>query len=312
MDPWAGVAKEKKNKNISTEDVYSYFRQQRQIAKENETRIVVQRKITYAVKERNYETYNYIHEDVGFNSEDDEEQSDTLSSILVRAMRRKEKRREIEEIRKIKQFEEEKKKIEEEKKQCLEAKRKHGDKLRELREAHQLRVLKEQEWRSREVRIARQNKLVEEFLKKKLLQRYFKQFRSLLVIKRENFIKARNHYRLKIVRKAFAKIVVNRDQELIRRDEMATNFYHICIIKKCFTIWKQMFTQDIRVFSVTPKAMEERRKQLEIAAVHYNALTLRRCVWVWKWWAVDEHLHRRTQIQHAKDHHRRFKIFKAL
>ncbi|XP_064087388.1 serine/threonine-protein kinase 10-like [Macrobrachium nipponense] len=303
MDPWSLVVRESERHTVQVEGVVAYLNQQivereREKAKSTE----VTKKKIYVVKERNYETFNYIENKASSNKDvekhENEAIDDTLSSILVRAMHRKAKRREIEEIRKMKAYELEKRKIEEEKRQCLEAKRKQSNKLREMKEAHQLRVMKEDQWRAREARIAKQNRMADEFRKQKLLRSYFQVFKKLLITKHENRIKARNHYRYKLVQRAFAKFILNKEQEQRWRVERATNFHNICILEKFFSRWKQL--------------AEMRHHQLHTAIQHHSNILLRRYLWIWKWWATDSLLHRRTQIQYAKEHYRRHLLQKGI
>ncbi|XP_068217960.1 coiled-coil domain-containing protein 191-like [Palaemon carinicauda] len=303
MDPWSLVVRESERHTVQVEGVVAYLNKQViQNDRERTKSTEVTKQTVYVIKERNYETYNYIENKASSSKDvkkdDIEDIDDTLSSILVRAMHRKAKRREIEEIRKMKAYELEKRKIEEEKKQCLEAKRKQCNKLREMKEAHQLRVMKEEQWRAREVRIAKQNRMADEFRKKKLLRLYFQVFKKLIIIKHENRIKAKNHYRLKLVQRVFARLILNKEQEQRWKVERATNFHNICILEKFFSRWKQL--------------VEVRHDQLQTATRHHSNILLRRYLWIWKWWATDSLLHRRTQIQYAREHYRRQLLQKGM
>lgn len=188
---------------------------------------------TYALKEKDFVTYNYTE---GRGCEDD----NTLSNILVRAMQRKTKRREIDEAMKIKRLQEIKLKAEEEKRRCQEAKFRQENKLREMKEMHQLRILKEEQWRAREARQARNNKLADTFNKARLLRNSFKAFTKLVEMSKVNKIKAKLHYRQKVLQRAFANLLIHSSKEIQWRDQVATHFYEARLLQKYFAKWKQV------------------------------------------------------------------------
>ncbi|XP_071516034.1 uncharacterized protein [Panulirus ornatus] len=253
------------------------------------------KKREYVVKERNYVTYNYVEAE---ESDAGEIGDNPLSSILVRAMQRKVRRQEIEEAMKIKRLEESKRKVEEEKRQCEEARRRQRDKLREMRENHRLRLVKEEQWRAREARRARHNKLADDFRKQKLLRHYFGAFKRLVKISRENKIRARKHYRQKILQRAFLNLRIHRDNRQRWRDQVAIRFHNECLLRKAFTHLK--------------KAVAAREEQVARAVEHHRQLLLHRHVWLWRWAALDLLLERRAGIQRAKEHYHRKVLRHAL
>lgn len=201
-------------------------------------------KKTYALKDKDFVTYNYAE---GRKDEED----NTLSNILVRAMQRKTRRREIDDAMKMKRLQETKMKAEEEKRRCQEAKFRQEARLREMRETHQLRLLKEEQWRTREARQAKNNKLADEFRKTWLLRRYFGAFRRLVEMSRANRIKARDHYRQKIMHKAFATLRLHSCTEIQWRDQIAGQFYEAYLRQKFFARWKEVsgwFTHVLSLF----------------------------------------------------------------
>ncbi|KAK3865547.1 hypothetical protein Pcinc_028857 [Petrolisthes cinctipes] len=202
----------------------------------------------FTVKDRNYETYNYVGatakeiDDVEMGESDN-----TLSSILVRAMQRKARRREIDQAMKIKNLEETKRKLEEEKRRCKDERKKQEVKLREMKEAHRLRLMREEQWRERQIKLARQTKLADEFQKMTLIRYYFQGFKMLVEINRSNQRKAKYHYRQRIMQKAFSKLVINKEQEQLWKNRMASGFHNVTLLNKFFFIWKEVdqFKRDV-------------------------------------------------------------------
>lgn len=248
MNPWTSTQDDQHSHLHSSHINEFLIRQhlQQKKAKEAERATGRARKPHYTVRDRNYETYNYLDVDtVRERATDDvdmleETDDNTLSNILVRAMQRKARRKEIDQAMKIKKLEETKRLLEEEKRRCKDERKKHEVKLREMREAHRLRLMREEQWRERQVRLAHQTKLADEFYKASLLRRCFQGFRILVEISRSNQRKAQSHYRHRIVQKAFTKLAINREQEHLWKDSMAVGFHNVTLLNKFFVVWKEV------------------------------------------------------------------------
>lgn len=235
MDPWAGVGRGD-GRRLQVEDVVSFVtrehrRRAEQRARENDGSSAKR----YVVKERDYETYNYLESGAG--SEGDE---DLLSSILVRARERKEKRKQVEEMAKLRQLEETKRKIEEEKMRCRMEKKKQEEKLREMKETHRLRVLREQQRRAREARDMSNIRKADEFHKKRLLRLYFTGFTSLIKISRSYKIKATEHYTKTLQQKSLKKLLINKQREQRSKEQTASDFHNIRLLRRSFQEWKKV------------------------------------------------------------------------
>lgn len=233
-NPWNNVMAPTTDKGpLHPSHVIAFADRQHQKAKRREKAAQTTTKKTYALKDRDFVTYNYT-EGLG------EEEDNTLSNILVRAMQRKTRRKEIDDAMKMKRLQESKLKVEEEKRRCQEAKSRQEAKLREMKEMHQLRLLKEEQWRAREARLAKNNKLADEYRKTHLLRHYFKAFRRLVEISRANRVKAREHYRQNLMYKAFSNLRIHSCKEIQWRNLMATQFYEAFLLQKFFTRWKEV------------------------------------------------------------------------
>lgn len=257
-------------------------RQHQQKAKQRDKGPQTTPKKTYALKDRDFVTYNYTE---GRGEEDD----NTLSNILVRAMQRKTRRKEIDEAMKMKRLQETKQKAEEEKRRCQEAKFRQEARLREMREMHQLRLMKEEQWRARETRQAKNNKLADDFRKTWLLRRYFRACRRLVEMSRANRIKARNHYRQKVMHRAFSSLRIHSCKEIQWRDQIATQFYEAYLRQKYFERWKE--------------AKARREQQMARATHHHQKRLLRQALSGWRWAAVDLVLQRRAESLRASQHY---------
>ncbi|XP_069985475.1 coiled-coil domain-containing protein 191-like [Penaeus vannamei] len=286
MDPWASVGRGSR-RHLQVEDVVSFVVREHRVRVEQRAREAEGRPSKrHSIKERNYETYNYLENRTG--SEDDD---DLLSSILVRARERKEKRKQVEEIAKLRQLEETKRKIEEEKRRCLMERRKQEDKLRELKETHRLRVLKEQQWRAREARELSNKRKADEFRRKLLLRQYFTGFIRLVEISKNNKKEAMEHYTKVLLQKSLKKLLTNKQSEQRRKEKMASDFHAVRLLRRSLEEWS--------------KKTSARRAQLQSAESHYQRVIQRRYLWLWKWAALDALLQRRTSLQLATQHHRR-------
>lgn len=213
--------------------VVAFADRQHQKAKGRNNGAQTTTKKTYALKDRDFVTYNYT-EGRG------EEEDNTLSNILVRAMQRKTRRKEIDDAMKMKRLQETKLKAEEEKRRCQEAKFRQEARLREMKQMHQLRLIKEEQWRVREARQAKNNKLADEFRKTHILRRHFWAFKRLVEMSKANRIKARYHYRQKIMHKAFSILRIHSSKEIQWRDEIAIKFYEAFLLQKFFARWKEV------------------------------------------------------------------------
>lgn len=235
MDPWAGVGRGA-GKRLQVEDVVSFVVREHRARVEQRAREAEGRPAKrHSVKERNYETYNYLENRLG--SEDDD---DLLSSILVRARERKEKRKQVEEMAKLRQLEETKRKIEEEKRRCLMERRKQEDKLREMKEMHRLRVLKEQQWRAREARELKNKRKADEFHRKILLRQYFTGFTRLVEISRNNREKAKEHYTKALLQKSLRKLLTNKQREQRSKEQMASDFQGVRLLRRSLKEWSKV------------------------------------------------------------------------
>ncbi|XP_042218248.1 coiled-coil domain-containing protein 191-like [Homarus americanus] len=291
MNPWATTTAPTEELVLHPAHVTAFLSKElRKKAKEAEKATENARRRAYVVKERNYETYNHIK---GKTAEGVEggDKDDTLSSILVRAMERKTKRKEMDEAMKIKKLEDIKRKLEEEKRQCEEARRTQNEKLIEMRETFKLRVMREQRWRAKEARQAKHNRLADDFRKHKLLYNYFNRFKILVVMSRDNRDKAKNHYQVKIMRKALTQLIIHRDKEQHWRENLAANFYNVCVVHKLFNKWRE----DMRI----------RKEQLLRAEKHHRQRLLRQYLWTWRWVALDQFLQRRAHTDLATQHYQR-------
>lgn len=246
MNPWTSI-QDDQDSHLHSSHVNEFLIRQhlQQKAKEAERATGRARKPNYAVRDRNYETYNYVDVDTVRERADDvevggETDDNTLSNILVRAMQRKARRKEIDQAMKIKKLEETKRLLEEEKRRCKDERKKHEVKLREMREAHRLRLMREEQWRERQVRLVQQTKLADEFYKASLLRRCFQGFRMLVETSRKNHRTAQSHYRHRIVQKAFTKLAINREQEQLWKDSMAVGFHNVTLLNKFFVVWKEV------------------------------------------------------------------------
>ncbi|KAK8740143.1 hypothetical protein OTU49_003062, partial [Cherax quadricarinatus] len=280
MNPWSSTRAQQLT--LQSSHVAQYL-----LKKAEEAEKAAERKIkrAYVVKERNYVTYNYVETKAGGDEEN------TLSSILVRAMQRKAKRKEIDQAIKIKHLEESKRKVEEEKQRCMEAKRRQNERLREMKENHKLRIMKEEQWREREARQARHNRKADDFCNKMLLRRYFRGFKTLVVISHDNRIMARDHYRLKLMQKTLSKLVLYREKEQHWRESLATSFHNVCLLHMFFTSWRER--------------VSARAEQVRRGAEHYRQRLLRKYLWEWRWAALDHLLQRRADTQRATQHYHR-------
>ena len=230
-NPWSKILTSPNNALIHPSHVLAFADRHQQKVKEKTKAGQRTTKKSYTLKDQDFVTYNYTQRR---GDEDD----NTLSSILVRAMQRKTRRREIDEAMKIKRLQDIKLKVEEEKRRCKEAKRRQENKLQNMKDMHQLRLLKEEQWRTREARLAMNNKLADTFLKTRRLRHSFSAFRKLVEISKANRIKAKNHYRQKILHKAFSKLLIHSSKEIQWREQMATNFHEVSILEKYFAKWK--------------------------------------------------------------------------
>ncbi|KAG7171097.1 putative trichohyalin-like 1, partial [Homarus americanus] len=323
MNPWATTTAPTEELVLHPAHVTAFLSKElRKKAKEAEKATENARRRAYVVKERNYETYNHIK---GKTAEGVEggDKDDTLSSILVRAMERKTKRKEMDEAMKIKKLEDIKRKLEEEKRQCEEARRTQNEKLIEMRETFKLRVMREQRWRAKEARQAKHNRLADDFRKHKLLYNYFNRFKILVVMSRDNRDKAKNHYQVKIMRKALTQLIIHRDKEQHWRENLAANFYNVCVVHKLFNKWRE-HTAHGRAPTAhgrTPTAhgsvdrakpevrpledMRIRKEQLLRAEKHHRQRLLRQYLWTWRWVALDQFLQRRAHTDLATQHYQR-------
>ncbi|XP_063858792.1 coiled-coil domain-containing protein 191-like [Scylla paramamosain] len=277
-NPWSKVLTPTTDSLLQPAHVIAFADRQQRANEKNGKKT----KKTYALKEKDFVTYNYTE---GRGSEDD----NTLSNILVRAMQRKTKRREIDDAMKMKRLQETKLKAEEEKRRCQEAKFRQESKLREMKEMHQLRILKEEQWRAREARQARNNKLADTFNKARLLRNSFRAFRKLIEMSKTNKIKAKNHYRQKVVQRAFSKLLIHSSKEIQWRDQVATHFYEAWLLQKYFAKWKE--------------GKAEKDRQVMRATCHHHQCLLRRALWIWRWTALDLILQHRADSLRASKHY---------
>ncbi|XP_045593616.1 coiled-coil domain-containing protein 191-like [Procambarus clarkii] len=286
MNPWAPLTTQ--DLTLQPSHVTAYLsRELLRKAEETKKASERKRKTVHVVKERNYVTYNYVVPEAAEDGDDD----NTLSSILVRAMHRKTKRKEIDEAMKIRRLEDAKRKVDEEKRQCVEARRRQSDRLKEIRETHRLRVIKEEQWRAKEAKQARLNRLADVFRKNLLLRHYFGGFKKLVEISNDNRARARSHYRLKIMQKAMSRLVIHRDKEQQWREHLATSFHRVCVLHKFFTQWKERTAA--------------RAEQMVRAGGHHRRRLLRQYLWLWRWAALDQLLQRRAATQLARQHYHR-------
>lgn len=233
-NPWSSVmAPTNDTTPLRPSHVIAFADKQHQKAKGRIKGAQTAAKKAYTLKDRDFVTYNYTD---GRGEEDD----NTLSNILVRAMQRKARRKEIDDAMKMKRLQETKLKAEEEKRRCQEAKFRQEARLREMREMHQLRLMKEEQWRARETRQAKNNKLADEFRKTRLLRHHFGAFRRLVEMSRANRIKARHHYRQKVMHRAFSTLRIHSCKEIQWRDQIASQFYDAFLRQKYFERWKEV------------------------------------------------------------------------
>ncbi|XP_045135653.1 coiled-coil domain-containing protein 191-like [Portunus trituberculatus] len=280
-NPWSKVLTPATDSLLHPAHVIA-FADRRQRANDKSGTLQKKTKKTYALREKDFVTYNYTE---GRGCEDD----NTLSNILVRAMQRKTKRKEIDEAMKMKRLQETKMKAEEEKRRCQEAKFRQESKLREMKEMHQLKILKEEQWRAREARQARNNKLADTFNKTRLLRDSFRGFRKLIEMSKVHKIKAKNHYREKILQRVFSKLLIHSSKEIQWRDQVATHFYEAWLLQKYFAKWKEEKT--------------EKELQMAKATRHHQQCLLRRALWTWRWKALDLILQHRANSLLASQHY---------
>ncbi|CAL4118878.1 unnamed protein product, partial [Meganyctiphanes norvegica] len=190
--------------------------------------------VKHPVKERDFVTYNYNYEDLSSHDE-----GDTLSSILVRAMDRKDRHKQLEEQRKIRQLEEAKRKSEQEQLLIVEQRRRQSEALRQMQDRHRLRVLREEQRRRKEAQEHRQRELADAHYRKILLRQYFRKLEHAVTRSRDKHQRAVDHHRRKLLTVGLSKITMNAHDEIRWRVHLATSFYNTALLNKCFTQWKE-------------------------------------------------------------------------